>query len=48
MDGVIIILIAYVSISSLMFIGLQGNILRRHRENNYRFHRNNMRFYNNN
>jgi|NorSeaMetagenome_1021524.scaffolds.fasta_scaffold12114_2 hypothetical protein len=48
MDGVIIILIASVSISSLMFICLQGNILRRHRENNYRFHRNNMRFYNNN
>lgn len=48
MDGVIIILIASVSISSLMFIGLQANILRRHRINNYRFYRNHMRSYNNN
>ena len=40
MDGVFIILIASVSISSLMFIGLQANISRRHRYNTLRFYRN--------
>lgn len=48
MDGAIIMIIVSLAVSSLMFIGLQGNILRRHRENNYRFYRNNMRSYNNN
>ena len=48
MDGAIIMIIVSLTVSGLMFIGLQANILRRHRENNYRFHRNNMRFYKNN
>ena len=41
MDGVIIMLIATLTVSRFMYIALQSNIQRRHRYNSQRVYRNN-------